>query len=75
MVIPSAMVIEMGVDVLKNSTSEKVLEGQHVELHTAVGDRATEEFQAGYDLGLATVRAMLAMNPKVAMAGLTDEIL
>ncbi len=75
MVVPPAGHIEMAVGMLK-STDATVIADQRKELEEAVGGRATEEFKAGYELGLATARVMIVLNMSVALAGLTaDQIL
>ena len=66
MVIPSAMFIEMGQDLVK-TTLPLILTDQRKELHAALGDGATEDLAKGYELGLATARSMLAMSAALAV--------
>lgn len=62
MKIPSAMVIDAAKDMLE-SMDAGVLEGQRKELQeAAVGFTGSEDFQRGYELGLQTARAFLAMS-------------
>lgn len=72
MQIPAAMFIEEAVDMLREGIGASVVADQRKELHVAVGDRATEEFAQGYELGLQTARCLLIQSPKAEQAGVAD---
>jgi hypothetical protein len=58
--IPPAMLIEMGREML-SKLDDDTRKDQEKELHVAVGDKP-QDFINGYNLGLETARAMLAMR-------------
>jgi hypothetical protein len=64
MIVPNAGMIETAVDQLQRDDlwkgHEWVLPDQRKELHEAVGDVATNDFAAGYELGLQTARILVA---------------
>lgn len=64
MIVPNAAMIETAVDQLKRDDlwkgHEWVLPDQQKELEEAVGDRATNDFRAGFELGLQTARVLVA---------------
>jgi hypothetical protein len=65
-VYPAAGTIEMAADSLK-SLSSTARERQHKELTCAMPD-VSEDFQAGYELGLQTARVFLSGNPAAILA-------
>ena len=71
MVIPAAMQIESAIDTLKTVETD-YLADQLKELHSAVGDKS-DDFQAGYQLGLETARVMIATNVQIIQKGVKPE--
>jgi hypothetical protein len=67
-VIPAAMFIEMAVDMLKTMNPEQ-REYQLKEAKFAMGDIANDDWLKGYEVGLETMRALLAGNPTAVQAG------
>lgn len=82
MISPSVMFIEMGIDILK-SLPDWLVQSQRKELATMGDYRArqvgasgvTEDFTRGYELGLATARAVIAMSPAAMKGGDPQNIL
>lgn len=82
MIAPSAMFIEMGADML-GTVPEPVATSQLKELQSFGDHRAqllgatglSADFQKGYELGLSTARAVIAMSPAAAKGGDPDGIL
>lgn len=77
MISPSVMFIEMGADLLK-SVPDFIAASQRKELQSFGEVRVqqqigasglTLDFQKGYELGLATARAVIAMSPAAAKGG------
>lgn len=82
MISPAVMFIEMGADGLK-SVPEWLAKSQLKELKSFGDVRAiqigatglSEDFQKGYELGLATARAVISMSPAAIKGGEPDNIL
>jgi hypothetical protein len=80
MVSPSVMFIEMGAGSLSN-VSEFIAKSQQIALHSFGDERAraigasgvSYDFQRGYELGLATARALLLGNVTLAAAGINPK--
>lgn len=70
MIVPAAMFIEMAVDQLKSSATfagqEWVREDQQKELFSAVPN-ISDDFKAGYELGLQTARVLLSGMPAAVL--------
>lgn len=66
MIAPSAMMIEMAIDQLKSANAfaehEWVLPAQQKELSSVVLN-ASDDFKAGYELGVQTARVLLSGMP------------
>jgi len=66
MIAPAAMTIESAIDQLKSPTAfvghEWVLPAQQKELASAV-PQASNDFKAGYELGIQTARVLLSGMP------------
>ena len=82
MLSPSVMFIEMGMDGLKKVPAW-LSESQQKELSSFGDSRAqqigasglSEDFRKGYELGLATARAVIAMSVAAAKGGAVQDIL
>jgi hypothetical protein len=82
MISPAVMFIEMGADLLK-AMPEAVAASQQKELHSFGDVRAQSigatglsvDFQKGYELGLATARALIYMSPAAIKGGDPQDIL
>jgi hypothetical protein len=82
MISPSVMFIEMGADGLK-TVPDWLSNAQRKELHSFGDVRAqalgatglSEDFQKGYELGLATARAVIATSPAAIKGGDPGDIL
>ncbi len=61
--VPPAMVIESAQDMLRTLPGKQRADQRH-ELHVAVGE-TTEQFRAGYELGLQTARVTVLLTPDV----------
>lgn len=73
MQIPAAMMIDCAEEQLEGLGASARAD-QLRELEEHVGDRATPDFCAGYELGLQTARVMLQTNVKAIAAGIDAEI-
>jgi len=82
MLSPAAMFIEMGADGLK-SLPAWLAESQRMELRSFGDVRAqqlgatglSDDLVKGYELGLATARALIASSPAASLGGHPDQIL
>ena len=70
MITPSAMLIEMAQDMLKDMPAEKQ-ESQLKEFRFALGS-STPDLEKGFLLGLQVARAWLATNPKAVQDGIQE---
>jgi diaminopimelate decarboxylase len=71
MFIPNAMSIESAIETLK-TRDPRWLADQQKELHEAVGDKS-DDFKAGYELGIETGRVMVATSGEVVTHGADPE--
>jgi hypothetical protein len=62
MIIPADSTIEEAVDSLKQ-LNQSIRDEQRRQLRAALGIRASEEFENGYELGLQTARMLVANGP------------
>jgi hypothetical protein len=82
MISPAAMFIEIGADSIRNVPSFIAL-SQLKELHAFGEEKAkvigasglTDDFMKGYELGLATARAVIARSPAAMLGGQPQNIL
>lgn len=72
MQIPAAAMIDVAEDELEHCVDADTRLQQLAELEEHVGDRATPDFKAGYELGIQTARVMLATNVEAQAMGVTD---
>lgn len=71
MLVPAAMNIETAIDSMKH-LPEWMRVDQRKELYSALGEKS-EDFQQGYELGLATARVILAGSVRLALNGVKPE--
>lgn len=82
MISPAVMFIEMGADILPK-VPKFIATSQRKELQSFGDERArkigatglSEDFQRGYELGLATARAVIALSVAAVKGGSPDKIL
>jgi hypothetical protein len=68
MVVPAAMFIEVAIDMLKSLSPQQLADQRKEFCEATQGTETSEDLQHGYEIGLQTMRYLLATNPSAVQA-------